>query len=130
MKDATDSVEKEAWAELLRNCELTDGTPFPLSPFSFSFSLLFLFLDMYNPGKPWHDPYDGTFPFVKMLEDNWEAMRDEALKMREDLMVRYPLHYLSQSTHVRSRGLSAIFASAVGMFLPSLPSKIKLTDHV
>jgi len=74
--DGFDATEREAWLETSRNCELLP--------------------DMYKPGKPYYDPYGGEFSFVKLLEDNWLSIREEALKLREDLMVAWPEKYLCE----------------------------------
>jgi len=71
---AYDAAERECWRELTRNCELRT--------------------DLYKPGKPWYDPHSGEFPFVKELEQRWQEIREEALHLREELMVAWPEKYL------------------------------------
>lgn len=73
---AYDAAERECWKELTRNCELRT--------------------DLYKPGKPFYDPYSGEFPFVKMLEENWEVIRGEAMHLRNELMVEWPEKYLCE----------------------------------
>jgi len=57
MTDRVDDQEKEMMDELLKNTDLV--------------------LHQYKPGKAWYDAK--TFEFTKLLEDNWQVIKEEAL---------------------------------------------------
>jgi len=67
--DPYDLEEKTFWQELLKNTELTSA--------------------MYFPGrKAFWDAND--FPQLKILEDNWEVIREEALEAIQQFLVAWP----------------------------------------
>lgn len=73
-----DQEEKDAWIELTRNCEIAPH----------------LYVE---DGIPWYNPYEERFlPFVKLLEDNWKDIRDEAAHLQEELMIAWPEKYLCE----------------------------------
>eukprot|EP01126_Amoeba_proteus_P034849 TRINITY_DN3493_c0_g1_i1.p1 TRINITY_DN3493_c0_g1~~TRINITY_DN3493_c0_g1_i1.p1 ORF type:complete len:260 (+),score=50.37 TRINITY_DN3493_c0_g1_i1:602-1381(+) len=73
-----DHNEYEMWMEMLYNTDLRK--------------------DHYKAvGKPWYDPNE--FPFLKILEDNFDVIKEEALMLRnhENKLVPWPEKFLAKN---------------------------------